>query len=264
MLTFLRYASLLVTALAMTPDGPEPTSDFKQVVRLYGAGREPLGTSDLIFTRGRAYQFVVEAAHEVSIWDPSNNRVELLDLKRRIHTELRFDQLDRVEARLRDALEATIRKREQEGDRAARIEAQMSRDLLDPNFRVSEGAEPGHLTLVNPTVEVNAVGVPESAPNRLARIVAVQEALAKLATLRSPESLPPFPRLAVFRALATDRRLRPTEISMLYRLAGPPARYRWTYDLVDGLTERERKAIDLVDDLRLRSRSVRYELYERE
>ena len=62
-------------------------------------------------------------------------------------------------------------------------------------------------------------------------------------------------------ALAGDRKLRPTELSFLYRLAGPPMRLRRTYRLVPSLTDREREAIDRIEQLREVAPVVRYERY---
>jgi hypothetical protein len=59
-------------------------------------------------------------------------------------------------------------------------------------------------------------------------------------------------------ALITERHLRPTDVSILYRLAGPPRKLRWTYKVVPELTDNEREAISRVDSLRATARFVRY------
>ena len=87
-------------------------------------------------------------------------------------------------------------------------------------------------------------------------------ALARLGALRDPEGLPPFAQLEALRGLVTERHLRPVEITILYRLAGPPKRLRWTYQLVPELTDSEREAISRIEPLRASARYVRYRVYE--
>jgi hypothetical protein len=56
--------------------------------------------------------------------------------------------------------------------------------------------------------------------------------------------------------------LRPTEVSILYRLAGPPRKMRTTYLLVPSLTDRELEALARVDRLRRTAPSLSFTRYE--
>jgi hypothetical protein len=73
--------------------------------------------------------------------------------------------------------------------------------------------------------------------------------VAQLTALRDPKGIPPFTRIEALQRLVKDHRLRPTDVSFLYRLAGSPKRLRWKFRLVPELTDREREAIDRVERL---------------
>jgi len=255
----------VLAALAANPapaaDGPP--ADFKLVIHVFGVGKSPLASADLVVRKGVAYQFMTEAADEVMIIDPAQGRMMLLDLGRKVQTEVTAVGLDNALARLHRRLTATVAAREKTGKRADRVEASMTRDLIDPKFTERFDPATNRLRLTNGSVEVDAVGEPEPDPARLIAIVNALAAVAKHDTLREPEALPPFARLAAFRALAAQRGLRPTEITLLFRLAGPPKKQRWTYRLVTSLTDREREAISRVDRLRETAAFVGHDAYER-
>jgi hypothetical protein len=85
--------------------------------------------------------------------------------------------------------------------------------------------------------------------------------IAKLGAYRTPDDLPPFAELEAIAALTGERHQRPTELAYLYRLAGPPRKFRRTYRLIPTLTDREVEAIVRVDRLREVAPNVRYERY---
>jgi hypothetical protein len=264
--------SLLAASLTMSTraadektaptSGTGPPADFKLVIALYGAGKEPIARSELVVRGGVAYQFITESPEEVLIIDPLRSVVYLLDLERQLQTDVTATRLDNAVARLHRKLSDSIQRLEKAGNRADRVSAAISLALIDPQFTETFDPTAGRLRLTNRSVEVEALGEPEDDQARLAMVVNCLAAITKLAALRAPESLPPFASLDTLRALASVRRLRPTEISYLYRLAGPPRRIRWTYRLVTTLTDREREAISRVDRMRSTARSVPYERYE--
>jgi hypothetical protein len=246
---------------APTGAGPAPP-DFKIVVAMYGVRKHPIATAELVARHGRVFQFNSDAPAEVIIHDPSTERIELLDLDRMVQTELSWKVLDAARDRLREAIASAIEKREQEGGRANRVTAAMDRDLIDPHFDTSFDVKANHLRLTNPSVEVDAFGEPESDPARLALMVSVLTSAIKLDATRDPKQIALFTRLEALRALTADRHLRPTEMSFLYRLAGPPRKLRWTYRLVPSLTERELEALSRINRLREKATRVRYERYQ--
>jgi hypothetical protein len=238
-------------------------ADFKLVIAHYGVRKEPVGKAELVVRNGSAYHFVSEPPLEVIIHDPAAQRLELLDLDRKVRSDITLKSLDAYQRKLRDAIAHSCEKLEAQGGRANLVASAMSRNLIDPRFHVSHDAASHEVRLTNPTVEVEARGEPEPDRARLSLIADSLAALAKLDAVRESQGVPPFSRLETLRALTVDHRLRPTETSFLFRLAGPPRKVRWTYRLVPELTGREVEAISRVDAMRARCHFVRFERYNR-
>jgi hypothetical protein len=256
----------LGTALgADAPTGPGlPLADFKIVVAMYGVRKEPTMTTELVVRHGRVYQFNSDATAEIIIHDPPTERIELFDMDRMVQTDLTWKALGDAEDRLRKALTQAIEKREQEGGRANRISAAMSRSLSDPHFLISFETKTNHLRLTNASVEVDAFGEPDPDAARLKIIASTLAASIRLESARNVEQIPPFPRLDTLKALIAEHQLRPTETTFRFRLAGPPQKLRWTYRLVPNLTAREVEALARINRLREKASHLRYERYEQD
>ncbi len=252
--------ALLVAPSVGWDDPPGPPADFKIQVASFRLDPEPASTEEIIVRGGRAYVFPSDS-REVLIVDPSEKCIELLDVGRRVQCELSDRSLDaaltKIRAKLRDAVEGL----EKAGGRANLVEAKMTRDLFETKLAVAEGPGSGRVRLTNPAVEVEARGEPEADAQRLAMVAATLNGIARLGAFRSPDDLPPFVELEAIAALSGERRLRPTELTYLYRLAGPPRKFRRTYRLVPSLTGREVEAISRVDRLRESAPVLRYERY---
>jgi hypothetical protein len=253
---------LAVLATSATAQGPpaEVAADFKIKVAAFGLAKDPIYTEELVAISGRVYQFV-SISHEIVIIEPIRSRVDLLDIERKLQSEVTFSQIDEGLARIKGTLARTIDRREKTGKRADQVEAQMTRDLAEPRLAVSPDPGSRRLRLTNPSVEVVADGEPEPDAPRLALVRSAMTSVAKLGAFRTPNDLPPFIELDTIDALTGDRKLRPTELSYLYRLAGPPKKFRRTYRLIPDLTDRDREAIRRIDQLRESAPSVRYEKY---
>ena len=157
----------------------------------------------------------------------------------------------------------TNSKREKRGGRSNTVLAAMSRDLIEPHFKSQYETERHHLRLTNPTVQVDAQGEPEGNNVRIGYIANALATLAKLESFRDPAGLPASTKLETFNSLIVDHKLRPTELSFLYRLAGPPQRVRLTYHIEPKLTEREVEALGRIDTMKLRYPMLPYEEYDR-
>lgn len=263
-LTVVAVMSLTAVLLAdrASASGAAEPAPFKLVISMYGAGSEPVWKSELVFVKGKAFQFVDEPALEVIVNDPATARMELLDLSRRVRCDFTLKQLQQFQVNLHDAIAASCARREAEGGRANEVEAAMSRDLIDPHLTKTYDAKTRRLTLANHTVQIEAIGEPEVDPSRLGLIGASLNALVQLETRRDPQKIPPFVRLETYRTLIAEHHLRPTEITFLYRLKGPPRKLRWKYRLVSELTARELEAIARVEFMRERCSLTRYERFE--
>lgn len=245
------------------PSAPAP-AEFKLVTAFYEAGEKPLETAELLAFEGRVYRISAES-REIVIVDPAGERVHLLDLspKRKAQTSVSFIELDNQLARLRTTLKSTVERLEKKGGRANVIAAKMTRNLIDPKLTTSFDSASLRLHMKNDNLELDATGEPDADAQRLALVSLTLSALFKLESMRDQNGMPPFAQLDALFALTAERKLRPTELSVLYRLAGKPNRNRWTYRLVPSLTDREREALRRVDRFHAEAPSLRFDLYER-
>ena len=254
-------ASLLAVLTTTGADGPTTVpDDFRLQVASFGLGKEPVYTEEIVVRDGRAYIFPSNTK-EALIIEPARGRLELLDVGRRVQTEVSFRALDESVEKLRAGLREAAEKLEKKGGRANEIEAKMTRDLLEPKLAIDPVSKANRTRLTNAAIEIDADGEPEPDAPRLAMIATVLNSIAKLGAYRTPEDLPPFAELETIAALTGERRQRPTELAYLYRLAGPPKKFRRTYRLIPNLTDREMEAIARVDRLREVAPNVRYERY---
>jgi hypothetical protein len=241
---------------------PAPTpADFKLVLARFDAGPNPVDRAEMLVHGGRAYQWSPEAT-EILVVDPVQSRCELLDLRRKTMTRVAFRSLDAYTAALHKVIAAKAKKLVDQGGKANEIAAQMSRDLIEPRFSASFDPKADRLHLTNASVTIDALGVADPDAARLALIALSQAALIKLSALREPEAIPPFNRLVTLATLTSKYKLRPVEMTFLYRLAGPPLKARWTFRLVESLTPNELKAIQRLDGFREKAKLLPYNEYE--
>jgi hypothetical protein len=239
-----------------------PPADFKLKIAVFTARAEPFHQLEIVVHKGRAYVFPAGPRLEVTLYDPDTARLEIFDLDRRVRTEVMLAKLEKFRTELHAAIAAASDRRAAKGGKANRVAADMSRDLIDPKFTAAFDAETRTLRLTNPTVEVDAKGDNEADPARLALIAGTLKALETLDAMNSPQGMPPFAQLEVLRVLIQEHHLRPAEISILYRLAGPPTKRRWAYVLVPELTAREIEALARVNGMRDRCKFLKYVDYQ--
>ncbi|WP_406701013.1 hypothetical protein V5E97_19695 [Singulisphaera sp. Ch08] len=246
---------------ATSRPGPIIPADYKLVIAVYGVAKEPISKTQLVVHKGRAFLFNPGPPLEVIIHDPSAERLEMVDLKRKIRSEITFKKLDEYTIKLHDAIAAASAKREALGGKGNQVMAAMSRDLIDPHFTNSYDAATHRLRMTNPSIEVEARGEPEVDEARWASIHSILVALTKMDAVRNPQEIPPFSKLEALHGLMVDHRLRPTELSFIYRLAGAPQKLRWTYQLEPSLTKRETEAIATVEAIHGLCRFARFSRY---
>jgi hypothetical protein len=243
--------------------GGDAAPEFKLETELFDVRKTPEARSELLSRNGTAYQFIEGVTEEVIVIEPARRRVELLDLRRSIRTVLTAQRLDAAVARLHRRLTFDIDRQTQSALRRDRVAAEMDRDLADPRFIESYDPTAHRLRLSNPTVEVVALGEPETERERLDMVTNSLAATTKLAALRDPDGLPPFARLDTLRILSGVRRLRPTEITYLYRLGDRPTKVRWTYRLIPSLTAKEREVLSRIEARLETARMVEFADYDR-
>jgi hypothetical protein len=254
-------AGLMAVLAGAGVDGPRVVpADFKIVVESFSLKKEPVVTEEIVVRHGKAYIFPSDSK-EVVIIEPTEALVEIIDIGRRVQTEVSFQALDQSVAKIKSGLREAVEKFEKLGGKGNLIEAKMTRDLFETKLTIVQDPKLNRVRLTNPVVEVVADGEPETDTPRLAMIASILGTVAKLGAFRAPADLPPFVELETIASLTGDRKLRPTELSYLYRLAGPPQKLRRTYRLVPNLTDREIEAIARINRLREVAPSLRYERY---
>lgn len=249
-------------ATGLTPGLDPSAAGFKLKIDLFGVRKSPVARAELVVRDGRTYQFINEFPEEVTIIEPGQTKVQLLHLRRKVRTAVSVPQLDAVLGRRRERASAKIDEQTRSGGKADRVSAAMTRDLFEPQFQTTYVAATRRLSLTNPTVEIEAVGEPEPDDARRKTIHKCLATLAKLDAVREPSVQPPFARLYAFATISDGYRLRPTEVTVLYRLAGSLTRWRWTYELVPALTDREREALDRVNTMWSAAPLVPFSRYE--
>src|SRR4051812_7926321 len=73
---------------------PATPRDFKLGIAFHGIRKAPITTAELVVRGGVAYYFASEAPEEVLIIDPAAPRIELVDLDRKVQSEISFTKLD--------------------------------------------------------------------------------------------------------------------------------------------------------------------------
>ena len=264
----MRVAVLLAALVPLVgQDAPRPGSspaqpaDFRVEIENFGARKEPIRRAELLVREGRAY-WLLSDANEVIVYEPSAGVVDLLDLERMQRTSLSAPKVEAVLDRHRRSKLADAQRLRRAEGRAQRLAGEMGRDVIEPAFQATFDAAANRLKLSNGSVEVDAVGEPEPDAVRRAFEADALGLVLKLEGVRSPDQLPPFCALDALRRLTREHRLRPLEITFLYRLAGPPLKMRWTYKLQPSLTERQRASLARVERARAQAKVVPFDEYE--
>ncbi len=228
--------------------GPVRPGEFKLKFTYDAIDRTQRERGEIFFVPGKSYQFL-DGSDEIVIVEPIRRAVRIVDLARQVQTEISDDHVA-VELELIRAESRAIIGAEGAGNgRANQIAAESERDLLEPRFVTSDNPTTGRLSMRNPSVQVEATGVPETNPATLAIVTEALTIDAELRAIRQPDTLPPFAQLDALHALLIDRRRIPTQMTFTFRLAATPKQYRWTYTIVPVLTDREREALGRIDGL---------------
>jgi hypothetical protein len=243
---------------------PAPPADFKLKIALYSVGPEPVETAELFCRAGKLYQFRSGSSEALMI-DVHEERIDLIDFapQRRMRTSVTFAKLDEAVAKLRQALADAALRREQEGGKANAVAAAMTRSLIEPKLSANFDATAGRLRLAGENAEVTATGTPEADTERLALLDKTLPALTRLEWIRLPEDVPPFTRLSAFQTLMQEHRMRPLEITVIYRLAAQPQKLRVTYELALNLKPSETEALARIDAFRPRATYLGFARYEK-
>ena len=248
--------------LAEPPRSGEPAEhspvvqDFKLRVTFHGAGAATTGVAELVIRNGVGYQFLSDPKSPVSIIDWNQGTITLLDLDRRIKTVVTAKQLDQFLGELYEEADRIVSMEEKSKSRSDRVSAEITRPLIDPNFEETYDDKAHSLTLKNRSVSIEMKGAAETDEARREAYSSCLIAVTGLGSMRDPDLLPPFTHLEAYKTLMLKHKLRPVEVTIVYRLTGPPKKLRIDYELISKLSEREIEAIARINKLNAIARAV--------
>jgi hypothetical protein len=250
----LRVASAtLAVALAVGPvgaAGPAEDGQFRVENKVFSGGeKEPKIRSTTIFQDGVVYDFLEEPA-EVTVFDNVHGRFVLLDLKRRIRTELTAERVADFTGHL---------KRWSQGQSDPFL-----RSLGAPHLEEEFDEASGQLSLRSPSITYELVTV-EADPTIVRKYREFADWSCQLNTLLTPRSRPPFARMVVNEALQRHGRFAREVHLTLKPKKGPLAKHvtaRSEHLLVRHLVESDRRRVAEVDRFMALFTAVRFNEYQ--
>ena len=251
------YRALSVTAAAVLSAAAVSTGiaageDFRIENKVFVADeKEARIESTTIFHGGVVYDYLVDPA-EVTVFDKDHGRFVLLDMTRRIKTEL---TTERVASFTQDLKRWT----EDQSDPFRKF-------LGDPHFEEEFDADAGQLTFASPwmTYRLTTVDVESEALSRQYREFCDWH--CRLNTLLNPGASPPFARMLVNAALDQRRRF-PRQVELTIRpkegLLAKRVTFRSEHLLTRQLVESDRKRVAQTDQLMAMYSAVVFQEYQR-
>ncbi len=227
--------AFLGIAGSMAIDRLAAAEDFRVENAVYvGDEKEPRIVSTTIFLSGIVYDYLKSPA-EITVFDKSNGRFVLLDVSRRVRTELPTEKVATLCQHLRTW--------------AIGQKDPLLVFLGNPRFSEEFDRSTGELSLSSEAVNyrLNTVSADDGELARQYR--EFSDWYSQLNTLLNPGSRPPFARMAVNAALDRYQRF-PTEVELELRLGGfPPKRItiRSEHQLVRRLVESDRGRVAQID-----------------
>jgi len=215
-----------------------------------GDEKKPRIQSTTIFYAGVVYDYLENPA-EVTVFDKAHGRFVLLDLTRRIKTELTTQSVAALTERLRE--------------RARTQPDPFLQFLADPEFDEQFDETAGELTFASPWVTYRLTTVDADSEAISQQCRAFSDWYCQLNTMINPGTRPPFARMIVNAALA-DRRQLPREVHLTLR---PKARLipkritvRSQHQLIRRLVQSDRGRVAQTDQFMAIFKPVSFEEYQ--
>lgn len=215
-----------------------------------GNSQDPVARSTTVFSGGRVYDFLNKPA-EITVFDPAGGRFMLLDVSRKMRTELPTTRVQAFTARLRKWAAA-------QSDPALQF-------LADPQFVVRYDGPSGQLDLESRwmTYRVKTMAASEALADQYREF---SDWYAQLNTMLNPGTRPPFGRLKLNELLHEHSRI-PLEVLLETRsghgLLARPTRVRTEHQLVDQLAEADRDRLAQTDQFLAMFQAVDFSEYQR-
>ena len=226
--------------------------DFRIENEVFVAGeKEPRIRSTTIFHGGVVYDYLDEPA-EVTIFDQQHGRFVLLDMTRRIKTELTAKRVLEFTERLKEWAQG-------QSDPFLRF-------LGDPQFDTQFEEDSGELSLTCPWMTYRLTTVDFDSPTTASQYREFSDWYCRLNTMLNPGARPPFSRIAVNSALQERQRfaravqltITPSDSLLAKRLS-----VRSEHRLIGQLVESDRKRVAQTDQFMAMYTSVDFREYQR-
>jgi len=212
--------------------------------------KEPQAESTTIFFRGVVYDYLKKPA-EVTVFDKSRGRFVLLDIGRRVQTEINTQKIMAFTEALRKL--------------AVGHSDPFVQFLGDPKFEEQFDETAGELTLSSPWMTYRISTVAVESPTVAEQYREFSDWYARLNTLLRPGARPPFARLLVNAALQ-KRQLFPIETELTIRLKKgfPPKRkvIRSEHQFIRRLVESDRDRVAQTDQFMAIFKEVSFDEYQ--
>jgi hypothetical protein len=202
----------------------------------------------MLASRGKLYEFRGSST-EVIVYDLSQKLIHIVDFKLKSKARITYREVDERLAKLRRETIEAADELEKKTGRADRVAGALKRIVVEPKFQATFDEGEHRLKLTNESIEIDARGEHEEDPARFAVLSEYLMEAVKLRTIRPPEDLRQFTEIETLSDLVEKHKLRPMEMTFLFRLAGKPQKLRAIYRLVPEIPEDERKNIAAVDAL---------------
>jgi hypothetical protein len=209
-----------------------PAEEFRVESKVF-SGKDEAATSESVtlFADDRVYDFLTSPS-ETTVFDFPRGRIVLLDLNRKLRTELTTDKLNEFTDQLRT--------------RAGRQTDALLKFAANPKFDESH-TDPQWLQFSSPHMTYRVHPIRPDNPNVVQEYRKFSDWSARVNSMIRPGALPPFPRLAVNAALEREGEV-PETVELTFaaqnRLVGKPTVLRSEHELTMRLLPTDRKRID--------------------
>lgn len=242
--------SLCTTSFASPPAGG---NSFRVENRVTAEGsREPVSRSTTVFLDGLVYDMMQEPA-ETIIYDKAQRRFLLLDLRRRVQTEVAATEVTAFTRALQQ-------RAEQQRDPFVKF-------LAAPRFEEQFDATSGELTLRSAWMSYRVETAPAPSQAISTEYREFSDALARLNTFLSPGARPPLPRLALNEALHR-RGLVARKVVLTMPARSDPAAKRTAitseHDWTPTLSDADRSRVAEVRQMLTDFRKIGFEQYRKQ
>jgi len=235
MFRFRKYTALLIAILATAVTASSDdlrADDFRVETQVHrGEEAKAISSNTTLFCAGAIYDFPSNG-DQVTIFDPKDSRIVLLDTKRRLRTELTVDQVLDFSQRLRDWAQTQ--------------DDPLLRFAIEPRFEQDFDSESRRMRFSSRWISYEVKTLPAASQGVADQYRMFCDVYAHLNALTNPAgSVPPFARIEVNRQLAQVGNL-PAEIHLTIpsRSGGPEVKMSTRHRYHESLSKGDLSQVD--------------------